>query len=70
MVPKGVLDQSIFEGMKGDDDRPPSGVQSFGQRGGKGSLEVIELLVDGNPQRLKDPGGGVRLKTPPAAAGK
>jgi hypothetical protein len=56
--------------MKSDDDRSSTGVQSFGKRGGKGGLEVIELLVNGNPQRLKDAGGGMRFMTLPAAAGQ
>jgi len=56
--------------MERNDDRSSSGAQSFGKRGGKGGLEVIELLVNGNPQRLKNAGGGVRLITLAAAAGK
>jgi hypothetical protein len=56
--------------MERDDDRSSSGVQSFGKRGGKSGLEVIEFLINGNPQRLKDARGGVRFMTLPAGAGK
>ncbi len=61
MVPKGVLDQSIFERMESDDDHSPTGVQSFRKEGGKEGLEVFEFVIDGNSQGLKDAGCWVFL---------
>jgi hypothetical protein len=55
--------------MESDEDRPSSGFQSFRKYGGKGSLEVIEFMVDGNPQRLKDASRGMGLSSP-ATAGR
>jgi hypothetical protein len=43
--------------MERDDDGASAGVQSFRQSTLESGLEVIEFLVDGNPQRLKDAGG-------------
>ena len=56
--------------MESDEDRPPSGTQSFRKRGGKGRLEVIKLVIDGNPQRLKDAGCRMCLKAPATAGRK
>jgi hypothetical protein len=39
--------------MKRDEDGPPAGGQSLGKGNGKGSLEVIEFVIDGDPQGLK-----------------
>ena len=69
MIPKGVLDQSIFKRMESDDDRPPIGVQSFRKEVGEEGLEVFELMVDGNSQGLKDAGCGMFLALPGTAAG-
>ena len=67
MVPKSVFDQSIFEGMEGDDDCPPVGVQSLGQDIGEKGLEVLKLAIGGNSQRLKDAGGRMGFGPPSAA---
>jgi hypothetical protein len=61
LVPKGFFDQSIFEGMEGDDDRAPVGVQSLRKGTGEKGLQVFKFVVDGDPQRLKDARGGMRL---------
>jgi hypothetical protein len=66
LVPKGVFDQSIFEGMEGDDDCPPVGVQSLGKSGGEKGLELFKLAIDGNTQRLKDARGWMRFGPPSA----
>ena len=56
--------------MKRDEDRPPAGGQSLGKGSGKGSLEVIELVVDGDPQGLKHAGCRVALGPPAGAVRK
>jgi hypothetical protein len=56
--------------MKRDEDRPPAGGQSLGKGSGKGSLEVIELVIDGDPQGLKHAGCRMGLATPAAAVRK
>jgi hypothetical protein len=66
LVPKSVFDQSIFEGMKGDEDCPPVGVQSLRQDAGEKGFEVFELAIDGDSQGLKNAGGRVAFG-PPAA---
>jgi hypothetical protein len=69
VVPKGVLDQSIFERMESDDDHSSTGPQSFRKAGGKEGLEVFEFVVDGNSQGLKDAGCWVLLRPVGTAAG-
>jgi hypothetical protein len=59
LVPKSVFDQSIFEGMKTDDHRAAARLQPVGQRCGEEFLEVFQLVIDGNPQGLKDTSGWV-----------
>jgi hypothetical protein len=68
MVPKGVFDQSIFEGMECDDECPPVGVQSVGQDSGEKGLQVFKLAVDGDSQGLKNACGRMGFG-PPSAAG-
>jgi hypothetical protein len=67
LVPKGVFDQSIFEGMEGDDNCPPVSVQSMGQDVGEKGLEVLKLAIGGNSQGLKDAGGRMGFGPPSAA---
>jgi hypothetical protein len=64
LVPKGVFDQSIFEGMECDDDCPPLGVQSVGKDCAEKGLEVFQLAVDGDSQGLEYPGGRMSLGPP------
>ncbi len=59
MVPKSVFDQSIFEGMEADDHRAAARLQPVGQRSREKVLKVFQLVVDGNPQGLKDTSGRV-----------
>lgn len=59
MVPKGVLDQSVFERMETDDDGTSADLQAIGEYLGKNGLQMIELLIDGNSQCLKDSCGRV-----------
>jgi hypothetical protein len=70
VVPKGILDQPVFEGMERDDRGAPAGLQSVGKRRGECLAEMVELLVDGNPQRLEDSRGGMGLESMPSAAGQ
>jgi hypothetical protein len=69
MVPKGVLDQPVFEGMERDDHGAPAGPQSVRKRRCECLAEMVELLVDSDPQRLEDARGGMGLKSMPAGAG-
>jgi hypothetical protein len=50
--------------MKRKDHRPPTGGQSLRKGNGKGGLEVIELVIDGNSQGLKDAGCRMGLRSP------
>lgn len=56
--------------MERDHRDSPADLQSVWEYGGECLAEMVELLVDGNPQRLKDARGGMGLKSVPAAAGK
>ncbi len=68
MIPKSVFDHSVFEGMKTDDHRASAGLQPVEQRDGQELLEVLELVVDGNSQGLKDTRGRVDLVASHCAA--
>jgi hypothetical protein len=61
LIPKSVFDNSVFEGMKTDDHRASADLQPVGQRDREELLEVLELVVDGNSQGLKDTRGRVNL---------
>jgi hypothetical protein len=63
LVPKSVFDQSVFEGMEADDHRASAGLHPIGQRAGEELLEVLEFVVDGDPQGLKDAGRGMGFVT-------
>jgi hypothetical protein len=63
LIPKGVFDYSVFEGMETDDHRASAGLQPVGQRAGQKPLKVLELLVDRNSQGLKDTRGRVNFVT-------
>ena len=47
--------------MESDDDRTPIGVQSLRKGTGEKGLQVFKFVVDGDPQSLKDAGGGMHV---------
>jgi hypothetical protein len=70
LVPKSVFDYAIFEGMETEDHRASTGLYPVGERPVQKLLEVFELMIDGNPQGLKDPRGGMNFVTSLRPAGQ
>jgi hypothetical protein len=70
LVPKSVFDDAIFEGMETEDYCPSAGPHSLGERPGQKLSEMFELVIDGNPQGLKDPRGGMDFVTSLRPAGR
>src|SRR3954454_18172455 len=56
---KEALDDPILERVVGQDDEPAPGPQQV-EGGSKTGLQRLELLVDGDAERLEDPCRGVR----------
>jgi hypothetical protein len=70
LVPKSVFDDAVFEGMETEDYRASAGRHPLGERPGQKLLEVFEFVIDGNPQGLKDPRGGMDFVTSLRPAGQ
>lgn len=64
MIPKSVFDDAVFERMETNDHRATAGLNPVGQSACQELLEVFEFVIDGNPQSLKNPCGGMNFLTP------
>ena len=56
--PQVVLDDAILQRVEGDQRQPPPGVQA-GRRDPQELIDLAQLVVDRDAQRLEGPGGGV-----------
>src|SRR5512133_1596624 len=53
LPPEEALDDPVLERVEADDGDPPSGTERL-ERRREGGLERLQLVVDGDPQRLED----------------
>lgn len=52
-----VFDETIFEGMKGDNDCNAAWAEDFGEDSVEHGFDMLQFLIHGNSERLKNAGG-------------